>query len=193
MTRETSQRRRLTRLRSIGLLALTAAIPLAVATAPAALANQPVRVSEPVDASFEIDSLSDACGVPVTVTITGTLAVTALTDRNGTFIGEIDTQPGTKLTFSTDAGGSITIPFSGVLHATYPEGPTIGAPVHAMLTGNTGPFLDAIGPGSGLLIFDTVVADLTDEGIPLFRLDGLSEPARGDFSQTARICSALTT
>jgi hypothetical protein len=165
---------------------------VAMATAPAALAAPPISVSEPVDASFEIDSLSDACGVPVTLTITGTLASKAFTDTDGTIVREIDTSPGTKLTYSTEGGASITIPFTGVFHATYPEGATVGAPVIVTVTGNTGPFFDAIGPGSGRLQFETIVEDFTDEGVPLWRLDGLSEPAHGNFTQTQRICSALT-
>ena len=165
---------------------------VAMATAPAALAAPPIQVSEPVDASFEIDSLSDACGVPVTLAITGTLAAKAFTGADGTIVREIDTSPGTKLTYSTEGGGSITIPFSGVFHATYPEGATLGAPVTVTVTGNTGPFFDAIGPGSGRLQFETVVEDFTEDGIPLWRLTGLSAPARGNFTQTQRICSALT-
>ena len=113
----------------------------------AAVATPPTRERYPVEGEFVLDGISDACGFPVTVAIEGTFSVTVFVDRDGATIREIDTQPGTLLSYST-AAGEISIPFSGVLHTTYPEGAVPGAPAELVLTGNTGPFGDLVPTGS---------------------------------------------
>jgi hypothetical protein len=158
----------------------------------AAAGDVPIKDSFPVDTEpFQLDDLTVACGVPVMVEIHGTFSIKGFI-KDQTVVREIDTQPGTKLTYTTEGGGSITIPFSGALHATYPEGAVIGAPAIVTLTGNTGPFNTEIGPGSGRLVFDETIEDITEDGIPLVRLT-TPVAIQGNFSrQTARICAALT-
>jgi hypothetical protein len=154
-----------------------------------ATAAPPFRESFPVEAEFLSDGISEACGFPVTVSIEGTFSIAVFVDRDGVTTREIDTQPGTLLTYSS-AFGEVTVPFSGVLHTTYPEGAVIGAPAELVLTGNTGPFGDLVPTGSGRVVFAGYVED-TDGPIPLTRsTDVLS--ASGNFTtQIDRICGAL--
>ena len=154
-----------------------------------ATAAPPVRDRFPVEGEFVLDGISAACGVPVTVGVEGTFSVTVFLDRNGVTTREIDTQPGTKLTYSS-AGGEITIPFSGVLHTTYPEGAVVGAPARLDLTGNTGPFGDLVPLGSGRVVFDGVVVE-TDGPFAFTRFTSVVS-ASGNFTrQLDRICQAL--
>ena len=168
---------------------LAAAVIGSLALTSVATAAPPVRTSFPVEGEFVFDDISEACGFPVTVSIEGTFSVALFVDRDGVATREIDTQPGTLLTYSS-ASGEVTIPFSGVLHTTYPEGGAIGAPAELVLTGNTGPFGALVPLGSGRVVFAGYVED-TDGPFPLTRFtDVLS--ASGNFTtQLDRICSAL--
>jgi len=154
----------------------------------AATAAQPIRDRFPVDGEFVLDGVSEACGFPVTVAIEGTFSITVFQDADGVTIREIDTQPGTLLTYST-ASGEITVPYSGVLHTTYPQGAVIGAPAELTLTGNTGPFGD-VPLGSGRVTFAGYVVE-TDGPFAFTRFTELLS-ASGNFStQLDRICAAL--
>jgi hypothetical protein len=155
-----------------------------VLTAPAAGAP-PLRDRFPVDAGpFPLPELTAACGFPVDVALTGTFSVLVVGNR------EIDTQPGTKLVYSSASGATIAVPFSGTLHASYPEGIVAGAPAIIALTGNPGPFNGIPGPGSGRLVFDAVIVE-TEDGFAFTRFTNLLTQS-GNFSgQAARICAAL--
>src|SRR4051794_39066263 len=105
-------------------------------------------------------------------------------------VREIDTQPGTKLTYISDFG-QISVPFSGVLHTTYPDGGVVGAPARLVMTGNTGPFSDLVPMGSGRVVLDGVVAD-TDGPFVFTRFTRLVS-ASGNFrTQIDRVCGALS-
>jgi hypothetical protein len=156
------------------------ALAIAVGTANAA---PPLRDRFEVDATFPADELTEACGVPITVHFTGTFSVAVLGDR------EIDTQPGTKLTYANEAGDSIAFPFSAVLHATYPEGIAVGAPAVITLTGNGGAFGGAMA-GTGRLVFSAVIVE-TEDGFAFTRFTGLLSQKGNFTSQTERICDAL--
>jgi len=156
----------------------------------AATAAPPVRDRFPVEGQFALDGLSAACGVPVDVSLEGTFSITNFLDRDGVTVREIDTQPGTKLTYISDFG-EISVPFSGVLHATYPEGGVVGAPATLVMTGNTGPFSDLVPMGSGRVVLDGVVAD-TDGPFVFTRFTRLVS-ASGNFrTQIDRVCGALS-
>ena len=155
----------------------------------AASAAQPVTDRFPVEGEFGLDGISDACGVPVTVSIGGTFSIKVFLDGNGVTTREIDTQPGTKLTYRS-ATGEITIPFSGVLHTSYPGGAVVGAPARMVLTGNTGPFGDLVPLGSGRAVFDGFVEG-TDGPFAFTRFTSLVS-ASGNFTrQLDKICEAL--
>ena len=157
---------------------------------PKAMADPPIQESFSFDVSFELDSMSAACGVPVTVHVVGTIVIKGFVASSGTVVREIDTIPAGKITYSADTGRSVTVPFSGVSRGRYPQGATVGAPAHVVVTGQLGPFND-VPPGTGRLEFDTVILAIDDQGIPGW---ALTNPVRasGKFSQTARICAALT-
>jgi hypothetical protein len=155
----------------------------------AAAAAPPITDRFPVEGEFTIDKISDACGVPVTVGIDGTFSIKVFQDRDGVTVREIDTQPGTKLTYSS-ATGEIAVPFSGVLHTSYPEGVFVGAPASLALTGNTGPFGDLVPLGSGRVVFAGVVVE-TDGPFAFTRFTEVLS-ASGNFTgQLDRICAAL--
>ena len=155
----------------------------------AAMPAPPIRERVPVEGEFVLDGISDACGFPVTVAITGTFSVTVFVNHDGATVREIDTQPGTSLTYSAGSG-EISIPFSGVLHTAYPEGALTGAPAKLVLTGNTGPFGDMVPTGSGRLVFAGYV-EQTDGPFAFTRFTQLLRASGNFTTQINRICSAL--
>jgi hypothetical protein len=161
----------------------------ALATAPIAGAAAPLRDRFPVEGTFPDAALSETCGVPVTIGVKGTFAITVFTDRAGRTVREIDTQPGTKLTYSS-ATGSITFPFSGVLHAEYVPGAAVGSTATIVMTGNNGAFGDLPGPGSGRLVLSAEVVE-TEDGFVFTRFTGLQHESGNFTGQAARICAAL--
>ncbi|HYZ27436.1 MAG TPA: hypothetical protein VE570_00150 [Thermoleophilaceae bacterium] len=161
-----------------------------LALAGPAMSSQPLRDRFPVAVEFESTALSDACGTPVTVAIDGTFDIKVFHDHSGATVREIDTQPGTLLTYRS-ATGEITVPFSGVLHTEYFAGVEPGAPVRLVMTGNSGPFAELFDAGSGRLVLDGVVV-FVEDGFVFTRFTELRS-ASGNFTgQVARICAALT-
>ena len=156
--------------------------------AAAAMAAPPLQDRFPVEGEFDYAPLSDACGVPVTIGFEGTFSIKVFSGPGGV-VREIDTQPGTKVTFRS-ATGSYALPFSGVLHATYPEGAVVGAPAQLVLTGRsfgTEPFA---GAGRGRLVLEGYVAEVED-GFPFTRFTELISMS-GQFSRdTEQIRAAL--
>jgi hypothetical protein len=164
------------------LVALGALLP------PGAAAVAPIHDRFPVEGEFDWQPLTDACGFPVTAAFEGTFDFKLFTKRDGS-AREIDTQPGTKVTFSS-ASGAVTMPFSATLHVSYPEGTDIGAPAIATLTGRSLGQPPASGPGRGRLVMTGTVED-TEDGIPLTRFTELVS-ASGNFVDAADgICAAL--
>ena len=171
------------------IIAVTAALAGSLAVPGAATATPPVRDVFPVEGEFVLDKVSDACGFPVTVGIEGTFSIVVFQDRDGTTIREIDTQPGTRLTYST-ASGTVAVPFSGVLHSLYPEGAVVGAPAELVLTGNTGPFGDLVPTGSGRAVFAGYVEE-TDGPFAFTRFTELLSASGNFTTQIDRICAEL--
>lgn len=102
----------------------------------AAHAAAPMRVSYPVDVSYPIPELSAVCGFDVTFSMTGTFAGVIFHDSAGDIVRELDTQPGTMITWSSPTTGrSFTYPFSTVFHVTYPDGVKPGDRVIASVSG----------------------------------------------------------
>ena len=163
-----------------GLAAGTLALPAA------AWASPPDQQRFPVSGELELADLSAVCGTTVTLAIEGQFDVKTFYDRTGTLVREIDTQPGTKLTYSS-ASGSITQPFSGATIFSYPEGAVIGAPATFVETGNF------FGGGSGRIVYEGTIADVED-GVPLVSVsDSTVVSQTGDLAgQIERICTALS-
>jgi hypothetical protein len=133
---------------------------------PAAQAAAPARVSFPVDVSYPVPELSAVCGFDVAFSMTGTFAGLVFKDRSGDTFRELDTQPGTKITWSSPTTGrSLTYPFSTVFHVVYPEGVEPGDPVTVSVTGLSEkiPGLSA-GAGNTHLVGGTVLFVL--DGVP---------------------------
>jgi hypothetical protein len=169
--------------------ALIAAVAASLFAASAASAAPPQRDRFPVEGQFDIDPLSQTCGFPVSVAIEGTFSIVVFQDRDGAVTREIDTQPGTLLTYVSDSG-EISFPFSGVLHTRYPEGAVVGAPAELVVTGNSGPFSGLVPLGSGRVVLAGFVAEVED-GFAFTRFTSVIS-ATGDFTgQTERICAAL--
>jgi hypothetical protein len=151
--------------------------------APNAGAAAPLRDRFDVDVTFPAEDLTAACGVPITVRFEGRFSIQISGNR------EIDTQPGTKLTYANAAGATIRFPFSVTLHATYPQGIVVGAPVIVTITGNGGGFAGE-GAGTGRLVYDAVVEEV-DDGFGFFRFTDLISQTGSFGPQTEKICSAL--
>jgi hypothetical protein len=77
------------RQRTTGLLAILGALLVVVLGATAAAAQAPEKEVIPIDETFVDPGLSEACGVEVTITITG--RVTAFTFPDGTVLQELHT------------------------------------------------------------------------------------------------------
>ena len=77
------------RRRTSGLLAVLGALLVVVLGATAAAAQVPEKEVIPIDVTFDDEFLTEACGVPVTTTITG--QVTIFTFPDGTVLQELTT------------------------------------------------------------------------------------------------------
>ena len=163
-------------------LALCCAFPAVAAAAP------PLQDRFDVDAVFDYPPMSDACGFPVTLGFEGTFAIKVFSAPGGV-LREIDTQPRTKVTFASE-WGELSLPFSGVLHTTYPEGAVVGAPARLVMSGRTFGIDDFVGPGRGRAVLEGVVVDVED-GFPFTRFTELVSASGNYAGDTDRVCAAL--
>jgi hypothetical protein len=159
-------------------LALLAATCLAALAATGAGAAAPERITIPIQDTFFAPFLSDACGVPVTITIQGTARV--LLERNGAglVVREHDVLSSFTAVFESPAdlggtGRSFTNRSPGVATFDYGAGATIGSTALIKLTGLAG---HAAGPGSavsaGLQLLTGTVIGFSPEGVPIVDFDG---------------------
>ena len=160
-------------------LALLAAIAIAgVASATAAGAGGPERFTLPIQDTFSAPFMSDACGVPVTITIEGTAHVTLRRNDAGLVVHEHDVASSFTAVFESPlalggTGLSFTNRSPGVATFDYGSGAAIGSTAVVTLTGLAGP---AAGAGSAVAagyqqLIGTVVA-FSPEGIPIVDFDG---------------------
>jgi hypothetical protein len=174
----------------LALVAIVAAL-----TTASAQATPPSHFSEPVNFSFELDYYTDLCGFPVVQTLDGTLDTTLLYDRSGNIVSEIDTQPGTTVTFSSPTSGkSFSWPYADLLRTDYTNGAVLGSDAISYGSG-----LGIKAPGvpaadSGRIVFDAVVVGATSYGVPIVAFEGVisvqGHEADGD-AVDAAICAAL--
>ena len=116
-----------------GLLLLSTLL-IALAVAPAATANKPIREINPAQKDFVI---TDQCAFPVLAHVEGREIITTFTDRAGNPVRQIGVFPGNTLTFTNlDTGESITVVATGPFHVKAKRDGSVSVTV----TGH-GPFL----------------------------------------------------
>ena len=146
------------------------------ATGAGAAAPEHHRI--PVKDTFFAPFMSDACGVPVTITIEGTANVLLQRNDAGLIVREHDVLSSFTALFEspTELGGtgrSFTNRSPGVATFDYGDGAMIGSTVVVTLTGLAGP---AAGAGSavtaGLQQLTGTVAGFSPEGVPIVDFNG---------------------
>jgi hypothetical protein len=162
-------------MRKLALLAATCAAALAATGVGTAA---PERLTIPIQDTFYAPLMSDACGVPVTITIQGTAHVLLQRNDAGLVVREHDVLSSFTAVFEspTDLGGtgrSFTNRSPGVTTFDYGAGATIGSTALIKLTGLAGP---AAGAGSavsaGLQLLTGTVVAFSPEGVPIVDFDG---------------------
>jgi hypothetical protein len=159
-------------------LALLAAVCAAVVSTGSAVAAGPDHVVIPVSDSFLAPFMSDACGIPVAIELSGVLHVTLERSTAGLVVREHDVLTSFTATFSSplELGGtglSFTNRSPSVATFEYGSGATIGSSASITLVGLAGP---AAGPGSsvtaGYQQLTGTVVDFSPEGVPIVDFDG---------------------
>src|SRR5215213_5587164 len=125
-------------------LALLATIVAACIAATGALAAGPEHVTIPVSDSFYAPFMSQACGVPVTITLEGVSHTTLWRNAAGLVVRERDVLSSFTAVFEspTALGGtglSFTNRSPGVAEFTYGSGAALGSTATITLTGAQGP------------------------------------------------------
>jgi hypothetical protein len=119
--------------------------------------------------SFVSPLLSEACGFPVTVTVTGALDETLIYNDAGLVVRQIENTPAGRATFSS-SDGSFSFPEAATGHFTYPGGATLGSTANFT---SSGLLRFGLVPGFGVsnagidIVANAVVVDFTPEGIPV--------------------------
>jgi len=178
--------------RRAGATCIAAAATLGLA-APAH-STPPLHVAFPVEYSYEIQGLTELCGVEVWIRLEGTLTGILFRDKDGIVSGEFDSQPNTWSTlFSPETGQSFRNPFATTFHYEYPDGASPGDRAVVTATG----FLEKI-PGlparAGRAVFPDGKVLFLDDGVPIV---DFGEPARQERSKysfdeaDAAICESL--
>lgn len=159
-------------------LALLATIVAAGFAATAALAAAPENVTMPVHDSFYAPFMSNACGIPVTITLDGVAHVTLWRNSAGLVVRERDVLSSFTAVFESPTalggtGRSFTNRSPGVAEFDYGSGAALGSTATITLTGAQGP---AAGAGSDLTAgyqrLTGTVYGFSPEGIPLVDFDG---------------------
>jgi hypothetical protein len=179
------------------LLIPIAAMLLGAAVAPVAGA-QPRYFSVPIHSSFVSPFYTAQCDATVMISYEGIIAGLLFTDRSGTTVREIDTQPGTTITFSAPATGlSFSFPFATTYRYTYTDGaaPGTAATVYANGLGVKVPGLPAdagavtYGNAVVLYIDSSSGFPIVDYGLPTAFAGHINEPYPD--AEIAAGCAAL--
>ena len=159
-------------------LAMLAAVCAAVVSTGSAVAAGPDHVVIPVSDSFLAPFMSDACGIPVAIELSGVLHVTLERSTAGLVVREHDVLTSFTATFSSPlalggTGLSFTNRSPSVATFEYGSGATIGSSASITLVGLGG---QAAGPGTSVTagyqqLTGTVVA-FSPEGVPIVDFDG---------------------
>jgi hypothetical protein len=143
----------------------------ALAVAATSSAQRAVHLNNVIDISnsFQSPLLSEACGFPVTVTLSGAVDETLIYNDAGLVVRQIENTPAATATFSSPYG-SFSFPEALTSVYTYPGGATLGSTANYTSSG-----LLAFGlvPGFGVsnagidIVANAVVVGFTPEGIPI--------------------------
>jgi hypothetical protein len=153
-----------------------------------AVAAAPVRVSVPLEFSFQDDGLSEECGFDVF--ISGEGFVTAALHETARGAGlEVDRQVQQWTYEAPSTGGSFTYLSTIVAIFDYPEGAVVGGPATVRVMGS----FEHVPGGSaaaGRLVFESTIIDVSDDGIPIAPL---GEPTTAVGSHPdGDLCAALS-
>jgi hypothetical protein len=178
-------------------LALVFVVMVAGAAAAASQAAAPVQLKG-IDISDSF-TIPDLCAFPVTVTISGTASVTLWVNDSGKVVRELDTAPGSTVTWSGN-GNSFSFPNMLVARTDYgPAGATLGSSATVTVTGMFGHVPGYIASDAGQLIITgaTVVDFASEQGAQIPIIDGGDvQTQHGIFHNgddvAAAICSALS-
>jgi hypothetical protein len=145
---------------------VAAVVGAALGVAQPAHSTPPLYVAFPVDVTYEIEDLTELCGVEVWFRMEGTFKGILFRDKSGVITGEFDSQPNTWATlYSPETGGSFRNPFATTFHNEYPHGVEPGDRVVASATG----FLEKV-PGlsarAGRLVFPDGEVLFVEDGVP---------------------------
>jgi hypothetical protein len=143
----------------------------ALAVAATSSAQRAVHLNNVIDISnsFQSPLLSEACGFPVTVTVSGALDVTLIYNDAGLVVRHIENTPAATATFSSP-NGSFSFPEAATSVFTYPGGATLGSTANFH---SSGLLRFGLVPGFGVsnagidIVANAVVVDFTPEGIPV--------------------------
>jgi hypothetical protein len=179
--------------RPLLIAALLAAIAYPLAPAEAV---KPLKVSFPVEFTYEITELTDLCGVEVWYGIEGTFKGLVYYDKSGAIVREVNSQPDTwQMLYSPETGESIRNPFATRFHYRYPEGTDPGDRVVIVATG----YLEKL-PGlparAGRTVFPNGELISVDDGVPIVDYGEPSSDTPGiykyDFEEAdANVCEHL--
>lgn len=153
------------------LLVFIAVALSALAVAATSSAQRAVHLKNVIDISnsFQSPLLSEACGFPVTVTVSGALDETLIYDDAGLVVRQIENTPAGTATFSS-SNGSFSFPEAATSVFTYPGGAMVGSTANFH---SSGLLRFGLVPGFGVsnagidIFANVVVVDFTPEGIPL--------------------------
>ena len=168
----------------------------ALAVTATSNAQRAVHLQNAIDISnsFQSPLLSEACGFPVTVTLSGFVDVTLIYNDAGLVVRHIENTPAATATFSS-SDGSFSFPEAATSVFTYPGGATLGstANFHA-----SGLLRFGLVPGFGVsnagidIVANAVVVDFTPEGIPVVDFtDATIVISRGNRNSDEEIFTAI--
>ena len=143
----------------------------ALAVAATSSAQRAVHLNNAIDISnsFVSPLLSEACGFPVTVTVSGSLDVTLIYNDAGLVVRHIENTPSGRATFSS-SNGSFSFPEAATSVFTYPGGAMLGSTANFH---SSGLLRFGLVPGFGVsnagidIVANAVVVDFSPEGIPV--------------------------
>ena len=161
-----------------------------------ASASPPERVTLDASRPAVVDPfLSETCGTPVTVSITGTDQVTLWRNEAGLVTRELDRFPKAWQTFTAmETGSSVRVAFEGTSTWDYGAGAQIGS---AVIIKRTGLIFHIRGATAiaGHEVTEDATVDHFDQGVPIVEGGGVNTKLvghfPGDVNYPEAICKAL--
>lgn len=158
-------------------------------------AQRAVHLQNAIDisTSFQSPLLSEACGFPVTVTLSGALDETLIYNEAGLVVRQIENTPAATATFSSPYG-SFSFPEAATSVYTYPGGATLGSTANFH---SSGLLQFGLVPGFGVsnagidIVANAVVVGFTPEGIPIVDFTDAMIVIHGNRNSDEEIFSAI--